>query len=226
MDALLPISRVIKNGNVQIMGNIADDVVLKVKEIKKVDITNNELKSYELAEAYDIALYRNNKPYQPKRPITVTIQTNKDYMNADYRFVYVNKNGIAEAITYTYKDKTVSFTANHLSKYALLTKKTSSMDTIKPNPPHPDDTNKPNHPNNTIKPIQPNDTVNPIHPNDTVNPIHPNDTINPIHPTITDTIITAPNTGDSTMLVGYVWITLCAGIIVLLAYKKQSKGTV
>ena len=189
MDALLPISRVIKNGNVQIVGNIADDVVLKVKEIKNIDITNNELKGYELAEAYDITLYRNNKPYQPKRPITVTIQTNKDYKNVNHRFVYVNKNGIAEAITYTYKDKTVSFTANHLSKYALLTKKIGSMDTIKPNP------------------------------------IHPNETIKPNHPMITDNIIATPNTGDSTMLIGYAWITLCAGIVVLFAYKKLNKGT-
>ena len=189
MDALLPISRVIKNGNVQIVGNIADDVVLKVKEIKNIDITNNELKGYELAEAYDITLYRNNKPYQPKRPITVTIQTNKDYKNVNHRFVYVNKNGIAEAITYTYKDKTVSFTANHLSKYALLTKKIGSMDTIKPNP------------------------------------IHPNETIKPNHPMITDNIIATPNTGDSTMLIGYAWITLCAGIVALFAYKKLNKGT-
>ena len=101
----------------------------------------------------------------------------------------MNKNGIAEAITYTYKDKTVSFTANHLSKYALLTKKIGSMDTIKPNP------------------------------------IHPNDTIKPNHPMITDNIIATPNTGDSTMLIGYAWITLCAGIVVLFAYKKLNKGT-
>ena len=42
---------------------------------------------------------------------------------------------------------------------------------------------------------------------------------------ITDNIIATPNTGDSTMLIGYAWITLCAGIVVLFAYKKLNKGT-
>ena len=34
-----------------------------------------------------------------------------------------------------------------------------------------------------------------------------------------------PNTGDNTMFAGYAWITLCSGIVALVAYKKRTQET-
>lgn len=61
--------------------------------------------------------------------------------------------------------------------------------------------------------------INPIQPN---RPIQPNtdkdEALNPV----TDTA--APNTGDNTMLTGYVWICFCAGAVALIAYKKRQQN--
>lgn len=60
-------------------------------------------------------------------------------------------------------------------------------------------------------------------------PLQPNKPLKPNKPTITDNQTwqpstgssSTPNTGDNTMLNGYAWITLCAGMIVIIAYKKR-----
>ncbi len=61
--------------------------------------------------------------------------------------------------------------------------------------------------------------------NGVVNPIKPNEPLNPDNnETLKPGTAGTPNTGDSTMLSSYAWICLCAGAVVLFAYKKRRQN--
>lgn len=189
--------------------------VLEVEEVKNISESIKETLSAIDGKytAFDIKLLLNGKVVQPNGMITISMLVPKGYDMKKCGLYHISDDGKMNEVEFTLQGNKIVFETDHLSVYALV-QYNESID-------------EPNKPTDPIKPTDPSKPTNPIQPNKPIKPNKPgildnNQTLKPV--TSTDKAST-PNTGDHTMFTGYAWLTLCAGVVVLAAYKKHQKET-
>lgn len=183
--------------------------VLEVEEVKNISESIKETLSAIDGKytAFDIKLLLNGKIVQPNGTITISMTIPDGYDMKKCGLYHISDDGKMNEIEFTVQGNKIVFETDHLSVYALIQYNESV-----------DEPNKPTDPSKPINPIQPNKPIKPNKPGILDN----NPTLKPVIPT--DKAST-PNTGDNTMFAGYAWITLCAGVIALAAYRKHQEET-
>lgn len=102
-----------KNTNITVSGNISDDTILNIKNIK-VNITG-------VKTAYDITLLKDGQPIQPNGAITISIPYNQD----GHKIICVKEDGTTEDMNAIYNNGKYVFSVNHLSTFAIVDSKTN-----------------------------------------------------------------------------------------------------
>ncbi len=188
--------------------------VVEVEEAKNIsEAIKNTLNAIDgIYTAFDIKLLLNGKVVQPNGTITIYMNIPDGYDVKKLALYHISDDGTMNKMAFGTNGNAIIFYTDHLSVYALV----QYNDTID-NPNKPDQPNKPTDPSKPIKPI------NPIYPNKPIQPNQPSDNTQTLKPV--EKPAGTPNTGDNTMFAGYAWITVCAGIVALVAYKKRTQET-
>ena len=188
---------------IQITGSLPDGLVLRADEITDQihSILNADAKTvFDVHKAFDIRLLHGDASYQPEGHVLLRLKLDASLYDKKVFIAYINEEGEIEVRKTVMKDGYAQAEVTHFSIYALVTYKEQSYEDTNPKDPVV------NHPEGT-------ENSNPQKPE-----------AGKADQEMSESKVTAADTGDSTNLAGYALVFLLSGITLFLWGKRKKQN--